>query len=142
MFEGDMPEHHNLVKVLAEFAHTLTGGYEITDVLYRLADSVVDVLDAAGAGVSLADDTGHLRAVTAINALSATIEAVEEEYQQGPCVDAYRDGHSVVVTDLGRHASSWAEYTTVARRHGVVSVLAVPVAARNSTMGTLNVYSV
>src|SRR4051794_237325 len=58
MFGGAMIEHRNLVKVLAEFARTLTGGYEITDVLYRLADSVVDVLGAAGAGVSLSDDAG------------------------------------------------------------------------------------
>ena len=136
-----MVEHHNLVKVLAEFAHTLTGGYEITDVLYRLADSVVDVLGATGAGVSLAD-AGRLRAVTAINTLSAAIEAAEQEYQQGPCVDAYRDGRSVIASNLAEWATSWPDYTTVARRHGVVSVLAVPVAARDSTMGTLNVYSV
>jgi len=136
-----MAEHHNLIKVLAEFAHTLTDGYAITDVLYRLADSVVDVLSAAGAGVSLADDTGRLRAITSINALSAAIEAAEEQYEQGPCVDAYRDGHSVPVPDLAKHSSSWTEYTTVARRHGVVSVLAVPVAAHGSTMGALDVYA-
>src|SRR4051812_42663559 len=123
MFEGDMPEHHNLVKVLAEFAHTLTGGYEITDVLYHLADSVVDVLDAAGAGVSLSDDAGRLRAVTAINELSAALEAAEADHQQGPSVDAYRGGRSVAVSDLSRHAPSWPHYTTVARRHGVKSVL-------------------
>jgi signal transduction protein with GAF and PtsI domain len=139
---GSSMEHDNLVKVLAEFAHTLTCGYEITDVLYRLADSVVDVLEAAGAGVSLADDGGHLHAVTSINALSAAIEAAEEAFQQGPCIEAFRDGRSIAIGDLGSMGSSWPAYSTVAREHGVVSVLAVPVAARNSSMGSLNVYSI
>ena len=59
-----MIHQDRLIAVLSEFARTLTATYDITDALYHLADNAMQVLDAVGAGVSLADESGRLSAVT------------------------------------------------------------------------------
>src|SRR5207244_2727701 len=86
-----------LLEALSAFAHTLAGRFEVSEVLYRLAENVVAVLRVAGAGVSVVDDHGRLRPVTAINELTAQLENVEEAGQQGPCVDSFRRGEVIRV---------------------------------------------
>src|SRR5919198_580783 len=50
---------------LSDFAHTLARRFEVSEVLYRLTENVMSILKVAGAGVSLVDDQGRLRPVTA-----------------------------------------------------------------------------
>lgn len=129
-----------LVGVLAEFARTLTGGYEVSEVLYRLAENVMNILGVAGAGVSLTDKEGRLRPVTGVNQLTTDLESVEEDHQEGPCVDAFRNGELVVVDDLAA-LGAWPRWSAEAARHGVKAVLGVPLRAFGRTIGAMNIYA-
>src|SRR3954454_10368022 len=95
-----------LMKVLSDFAHTLAGRFDVSEVLYRLCEHVIAILHVDGAGVSLLDDRGRLRPATAVNELSRRLEAAEEEHQQGPCVEVSRLGIEVVVPDC-RAPARW-----------------------------------
>lgn len=130
-----------LMSILSEFAHTLASRFEVSEVLYRLAEHVVQVLDVDGTGVSVIDEEGKLRPVTVINELTRKLEAVQEEHQKGPCVDAFREGRIVVVNELSDQAQAWPTWCSQAEQLGIRSVLGIPLMVNDDSLGAMNIYS-
>ena len=58
MKTGDNFDPELLTRVLSEFAHTLANRFEVSEVLYRLAEHVVEILGVAGTGVASSVSTG------------------------------------------------------------------------------------
>jgi hypothetical protein len=58
-----MTDQSALLRAFADYARTISGSYDIGEVLYRLTDQAVEVLGVDGAGVSIADTdkTAELR---------------------------------------------------------------------------------
>ena len=113
-----MADQRLLFKPLSDFAHTLVLRYAVADVLFRLTDHVTDVLDVAGAGVSLGDKDRHLRFITASNELITEIERVQELAQHGACVEAYQSSVIVQSDDLTTE-TRWSELVPDALRLGL-----------------------
>lgn len=134
-------DEETLTGVLSEFAQTLTGRFEVSEVLYRLAEHVVTILGVRGAGVSVVDDAGQLRPVTGINELTMQLESVEEQFQEGPCIDAFRQGDVVIVEEIAEHVARWPKWTSEAIRHDVHAVLGIPLRVRDESIGAMNIYS-
>jgi GAF domain-containing protein len=131
-----------LTTVLSEFAHTLTSRFDVSEVLYRLAEHVIEILRVEGAGVSVVDEDGKLRPVTAPNELTRKLEACEEEHQQGPCVDAFRDCTVVVVPNLLDGCDEkWPDWCREADSLGVRAVLGVPLRVQDQSLGAMNIYN-
>jgi GAF domain-containing protein len=130
-----------LTRVLGEFARTLAGRFDVSEVLYRLSEHVIEILGVEGTGVSVVDKEGKLRPVTAPNELTRQLESCEEEHQQGPCVDAFHQGDVVVVADLAGYAERWPEWCREADRLGVQAVLGIPLLVRDESLGAMNIYS-
>ena len=128
-----------LSRALSEFARSLVQGYDVSDVLYRLADHVMDVFAADGAGVALADESGRLGRATAANELSAAIEEVEVRTQEGPCVEALRND-AVLVDDLEEVGERWPVYAAAARRIGIRAVASIPMRFDRANLGSIDVY--
>src|SRR5215203_4572285 len=100
-----MPEPETLLDSLERFASALTSGYGIGDVLHNLTEEMAEVLNLTGAGVTLVHD-GRQRFVTAAVEAIATLERVQENWQQGPCIDAVATASPVAVPDIaGRDIS-------------------------------------
>ncbi|KAA0017662.1 GAF and ANTAR domain-containing protein [Antrihabitans cavernicola] len=131
---------------LSRFARLLVAPYEVDVVLAELAESVSAVLDLAGAGVSVATD-GRLRFVTAVTAVTAVtgaagaLERCQEEFQAGPCRDAYDTGQVVSVPDLVYHASRWPRFVSTARGSGIVAVAGIPMTLGDDRVGALDLYA-
>ena len=96
-----MPDRQ-LIDVLIRKSGVLAASYEVSDVLYEFSDAVAQVLQAAGAGVSLGDDHGQLRFATASNDSITAVEYVQQDSQQGPCHVAYSTNQAVFVRDLAQ----------------------------------------
>ncbi len=127
-----------LIDSLVEFARTLTGRFDISDVLNDLAARLPGVLDIAGAGVSLVIGT-KLSFATATSERAATLERVQEELHTGPCVAAITSGADVLIGDIGDRAQQWPAYAATAERLGIAAVAALPL--RNSVkLGALDLY--
>jgi GAF domain-containing protein len=141
MANGSGVDQELLLSALSEFTHTLANRFDVTEVLYQLAEHVVGVLGVAGTGVSVIDEHHKLRPVTGINELTTTLELTEEQLQEGPCVDAYRQGRVVPVEDLKVAADRWPSWSSVARERGVRAVLGVPLRVRDESLGAMNIYS-
>lgn len=135
-----VPDQDLLLRVLSDFAATLARRYDISEVLFKLADRVTEILDLVGAGVSVKDEHGRLRPVTPANELTAELEGTEEARQEGPCVDAFHGGELVVarVADAVDRWPAWCEH---ALQRGVVNVAGVPLRADAEVLGAMNIYS-
>jgi GAF domain-containing protein len=111
------------------------------DVALELAVAETDKLfEVDGAGVMLLDADGALRSSTASDQPGAMLEALQEQFGEGPCVDAFLEGAPVLAGDLAADPR-WPSVGPLAAGHGVRAVLGVPINLRDGPVGTLNVYA-
>lgn len=135
-----MVDQQRLQSALRRFASTLVRRYEVGDVLYRLSDTVSDVLGVTGSGVSILDDD-VLRFVTATNEAVAEVERLQDHYAQGPCKDSVATATSVVIDDLAAHRQRWPKFAPAAVDRGLSAALGIPMHVDGTTVGALNVYN-
>jgi GAF domain-containing protein len=93
-----------------------------------------------GAGLMLVDGDGDLRGTTASDRPGSMLENLQEQFGEGPCVDAFLKDAPVLADDLGADPR-WPSVGPLAAGHGVRAVLGVPIDLRDGPMGTLNVYA-
>lgn len=101
-----MVNQQRLHAALRDFAHTLVHRYDIGDVLYKLSDDVTDVVGTTGSGVSLIDDTGELRFVTATGEAVEEVERLQDRFGEGPCRSAAATATVMVVSISGPRATA------------------------------------
>ncbi|MEV7606926.1 GAF and ANTAR domain-containing protein [Paenarthrobacter sp. NPDC089322] len=85
----------------------------------------------------------HRAAATVASSSERALSLDELQYQfaDGPCLTAAREGTLVHIPDLGRD-NTWPEYNEVATKQGIRSVLAVPFPLTdNAAKAGLNLYS-
>jgi len=136
----DVVEMDKMLALLHRFAATMAETYEVSDVLYELGDSAVTILDADGAGVSVVGSSGRLEFVTATDQSLLELERVQEEFQAGPCVEAFRRGEPVIVRDIADVDEDWPEYKETAARTHFGAVVGMPLTAGARRVGSLNIY--
>lgn len=89
-----------LARTLVELADTLVDDFDVVDLLTRLADRCVEVLDVEAAGIMLAGPDGQLRVMASSSEAMRVLELFEIQAQEGPCLDSHRAGLPVVNQDL------------------------------------------
>jgi GAF domain-containing protein len=68
------------------------------------------------------------------------IDRAQYETGHGPCVDCFRSGESVLVSSTAE-PNPYPEFSEIALRHGVRSVLSSPMRTSDETVGALNLYA-
>jgi GAF domain-containing protein len=136
-----VPNPDTLLDSLERFASTLTSGYGIGDVLHNLTEEIAEVLNLTGAGVTLVQD-GQQRFVTAALDAIASLERVQEKWQNGPCVDAVASVGPVAVPDIASEGviERWPDYVIAAKTAGVQAVAGIPMLAEGDAIGAVNLY--
>jgi GAF domain-containing protein len=99
-----------------------------------------DVFAVDGAGLMLLSEDGSLRYVSASDEPGRMLESLQEQFGEGPCVDAFLEDAPVLAGDMGADPR-WPSVGPLAAGHGVHAVLGVPVDLREGPVGTLNVYA-
>ena len=122
-----------------EIVETLVHDFDIVDVLTTLTTRSVEVLDAAAAGILLADGTGHLRVIGASSDQIEALELFQIQNDEGPCLDCYTTGKVVAGTDL-HDASPWPRFAARCTSAGYASVYAVPLRFNTEILGCLNLF--
>jgi GAF domain-containing protein len=136
-----MPREQDLLAAFIEFADTIVDDYDVVEFLHRLATRCVELVDASEAGIMLADRDGTLHYVASSSERMRLIELFELQHDQGPCLDAYRDGvqvHSGLSDDA---YTRWPRFAPYARDAGFESVSALPMRLRTEVIGALNLFS-
>jgi GAF domain-containing protein len=99
-----------------------------------------DVFDVDGAGLLLLSEDGVLRCTVASDEPGRMLETLQEQFGEGPCVDAFLEDRPVLAGDMGADPR-WPSVGPLAARHGIHAVLGVPIDLRGGPVGTLNVYA-
>lgn len=126
-------------ETFVQMIDTLVEDFDVIDLLTVLSARSVELLDAAEAGILLADEAGHLRVVAASSEQIELLELFQVQNEQGPCMDAYSTGHRVVEPDLAV-STRWPRFSEESVRAGFPSVCAIPLRLRDLTFGCLNLF--
>ena len=122
-----------------EIVDTLVGDFDVIEVLTLLTSRCVELLDAAAAGILLADDHGHLRVIGASTEQIHLLELFQVQNDEGPCLDCYKTGKVVLHPSLDRE-TPWPNFTAECTAAGFHSVCAVPLRLASHTLGCLNMF--
>lgn len=128
-----------LVDVFVEMADTLVDDFDVMDFLHVLTERCIQLVDVPAAGLLLADEQGTLQVVAASSERTRLLELFQLQADEGPCVDCFRSGQPVSVTDL-TGAGRWPRFTAAATEAGFAAVHAVPMRLRAETIGALNFF--
>lgn len=123
-----------------ELADALVGERDAVDFLRTLVDQCVALLDAAAAGLLLADSHGNLQVMASTSEESYLVEVLQLQAGAGPCVDAYQSGTVVTLSDIAADGHRFPDFQSAALSQGFHSVHAIPMRFRSSTIGALNLF--
>jgi transcriptional regulator with GAF, ATPase, and Fis domain len=131
-----------LAQVFVELTDTLVAGYDVIEFLQALTERSVELLDVDAAGLLLAGSGGVLRLVAASTEQARILELFQIQENEGPCLDCYRTGQVVTVSDIGsaEAAARWPRFAAAARQAGFAGVHAIPMRLRDQVIGTLNLF--
>jgi GAF domain-containing protein len=122
-------------------ADTLVDDYDIIDLLDHLVAHCVALLAADAAGLMLGDSDGQLRVAAASSEDANTMELLQLQADEGPCLEAYRTIGQVRVPDLAEVADRWPTFVAAVGRAGAFrSVHALPLRLRGQAIGALNLF--
>jgi len=128
-----------LSEVLMEFAYTLGTDFSIQKILDHLVLRIVDILPVTGAGVMLMEEDQELHFVAASNEVVLRIEGLQNELREGPCLEAYRSGQAVAVTDL-RYDTRFPNFSPRALADGLAAVFTFPMRLDAARLGAVDLY--
>lgn len=137
-----MVREQSIVEALVEMADTLTGDFDVVELLTGLTSRCVELLGISAAGVMIATVKGDVRLVASSSEAMRLVELFELQAQEGPCLDAYRSGERVEHLILQAGHNPWPHFSAAALEAGFQSVSALPLRLRDSTIGALNLFSV
>jgi transcriptional regulator with GAF, ATPase, and Fis domain len=132
-----------LAETFVELADTLVAGYDLMEFLQTLTERCVELLEVNAAGLLLADAGSGLQVVAASAEQARLIELFQIQLNEGPCLDSYRVGQAVIVSDIRTEpdAARWPRFAAAAHAAGFAAVHAIPMRLRDEVIGTMNLFS-
>lgn len=122
-----------------EIVDTLVDDFDVIEVLTVLTSRSVELLQAAAAGILLADTDRQLRVIGASTEQVGLLELFQIQNDEGPCLDCFHTG--ALVFDANLNASSpWPIFAAESNRLGFPSVCAVPLRLKDRILGCLNLF--
>ncbi|KQP65476.1 GAF domain-containing protein [Nocardioides sp. Leaf285] len=122
-----------LMSLMDEAGSDLT----LPELLCRSAKRELDAV-AVGLAVMAPDATSEL--VAASDPAAHELEVLQLTLGEGPCVEAFRTGRLVQLTELGAGEQRWPAYSAHLRERGVGAVFAFPLRIGGIRLGALDVY--
>lgn len=129
-----------LERTFVELADTLVADFDVVELLTMVTDRCVDMLAVDAAGLILASPDGDLRVIASSSEAMRIVELFELQAREGPCLDCYQSGRSIVNQDLATAAGRWPRFAPVAIENGFRSVHALPMRLRGTIIGALNMF--
>lgn len=127
-----------IADALVAYIGSLTQDHTVEAVFRHLGDYCTELLRADGVGVLLLEEQS-LTVATANSEVGDTVEALEVELQEGPCVECVRVGHPVLVPDLAAAADRYPRFVPRALEAGAGAIHALPMTGHGELVGSLNI---
>jgi GAF domain-containing protein len=125
---------------LVELGRLRFGEMRVEDAIREIVDTTHSLFAVDGAGLMLADEAQHLRAVASSDDRFAHLEDVQVRHQEGPCIEAFDTKELVGATDLEQE-DRWPLFSEAAIQREVRAVLASPLPYNQGAVGVVAVLS-
>lgn len=135
------PDRRQLSQTFADIARALLSEETVEGTLQRIAKLAVETIDGCDyAGMTLVKG-GRMTTPASTADVPTTVDAIEIESGEGPCLDAIRE-HDVFHTDDLAQEKRWPSFARRAVEETQVrSMLSFRLFIAEDTMGALNLYS-
>ena len=130
-----------LSQAFVELADTLVDDFDVVDFMTLLTERCVELLGATDGGLMLVDSAGELRVMASSSEQMRTLELLELQSSEGPCLDAYRTAEAVGADDPDTIDRKWPAFSVHVRAAGYRSIYAVPLRLRTNVIGALNLFN-
>jgi transcriptional regulator with GAF, ATPase, and Fis domain len=125
---------------LVELGRLRFGEMRVEDAIREIVETTHSMFAVDGAGLMLADEAQHLRAVAASDDRFAHLEDIQVQHQEGPCIEAFDTKELVGASDL-QLEDRWPRFSEAAVRREVRAVLASPLPYNQDAVGVVAVLS-
>jgi len=130
-----------LSQAFVELADTLVDDFDVVDFMTLLTERCVELLGATDGGLMLLDSLGDLHVVASSSEQMRTLELLELQSSEGPCLDAYHTGEATGADDVGAISLNWPAFGAHVRDAGYHSIYAFPMRLRTDVIGALNMFN-
>ena len=129
-----------LAEVFGDLAVEMQAQKGSTDTLQSIVEAAPKVVPGARwAGISLVEGTKIVSEVPTSRSV-AELDQLQSDLNQGPCLTALRDYHTVHIDDM-RTETRWPDFGREAQQRGMRSMLSFQLFVRSENLGALNLYS-
>ena len=130
-----------LAETFAEISGVLLAQPDVQCTLDKMCALLVDTVEGCNHSVVTLVRNQHLDSPAASDDVGPTVDAIQFEVHEGPCVEAIREHHTVVTDDLITE-TRWPHFSRRAvEATGVRSMMAFRLFVAGDTLGSLNLYS-
>ena len=136
-----MVREQRLSQAFVELADTLVDDFDVVDFMTLLTERCVELLGATDGGLMLVDPQGELRVVASSSEQMRTLELLEIQSSEGPCLDAFHTSTAVGADALDAVARRWPNFAIHVVGAGYRSIYAVPMRLRSTVIGALNLFN-
>lgn len=133
-----MSREQQLAEALVGLADSFADDVDPVVLADRLARNCVELAGADAVGIMVVTSRGDLRPIAVTEEQAAFFEFFQLQADEGPCLDAYREGHRVDVRDLAGSAGRWPRVVPFAVRSGYLSLHGLPLRVHRQTVGAVN----
>lgn len=137
----DTPQRvEELTAVLAQMGAVVLSAETVETTVELVTTLAAEVIpDTSGAGVTLIDARGK-RSRAASNPLVRRADALQYQFDSGPCLTAWRDQVTVRVDDTDTDPR-WPQWSAAVTDLDVRAMVSVPLMTGGSAIGAIKVYS-
>lgn len=134
-------DHFELADTFAEVARCLLSEHGEKATLQRICELAVETIDACEhAGVSVMERR-RIRSIASSDAVPEAVDRIQDEVQEGPCLDALLE-HEVFVTGALSQEERWPHFSSRAFEvSGIESCMSFRLHSEDETFGVINLYS-
>jgi GAF domain-containing protein len=128
---------------VAKLARILLPNQDLSGVLATVTELACQTVPGCeGASVSLISDAteGGMATFAPTDEWTNTLDNLQYDAQEGPCLQAARTGVVIPVDDF-QTESRWPKFVSTALQHGLNSSLSLPLTVAADRIGGLNLYS-
>jgi GAF domain-containing protein len=130
-----------MAALFAELSEELSSAPDGDLTFQRVVDRALEVVPGCDhCGLHLRKRRGKAESATATDDIAAEADRIQDELQEGPCVDAAFQEENFVVHDL-RTETRWPTWAARASALGIRSSMSIRLTANDVTIGALNFYS-
>jgi GAF domain-containing protein len=137
----ELTPDQQLAEAFAEISRVLLAEPDVQRTLDKMCTLLVDTVEGCDHSVVTVVTNHHLESPAASDTVGPAVDAIQLEVDEGPCVEAIKQHHTVVTDDLTTE-TRWPRFSRRAvEATGVRSMLSFRMFLDTDTLGSLNLYS-